>query len=925
MLDRDGIRRRAREFSYEWSGASKEHADTQSFWNGFYAIFELKRHLVAAYEHAAVKVRTGSNGWIDLLHPGQMGVEQKSRGRNLDDAMEQLRNYVPTLPMGDIPWLLIACDFERFKWVDTTLGTEGEFTIDQLVDNLDLFWWLGEGPTPAQAGLPEVDVNLHATQLLADLHDRLVETGYPEHDMREWLTRILFCLFADDAEVWERKLFELYIDTRTADDGSDLGPQVHYLFQILNQAPADRPSSLNDLLGGLTYVNGDLFRDPLQIPACTPEVRDALRRACRYNWSAVSPAIFGSLFQNVMQPAARRHLGAHYTTEENIIRTIRPLFLDDLEMQLDRADSRPKLLALHDRLASMTLFDPACGCGNFLVISYRELRRLETEVLRRLQGAGRSSQRQVAGQRAASLDLLCRVKVDQFYGIELEEFPALIARTALYLADHLANRDVSAEFGEHFVRFPIPAAPHIAIDNALRLDWNLLLPADQADYVFGNPPFSGHSEVGKDRRMVEDRAIAFRGLNHADTRTGRLDYVAAWYAKAIPYMLAGDATTAFVSTNSLVQGEQARTMGPILQRNNITVTFAHSTFSWRSEAKGEAHVHVVIIGLAPTDRAQRRKELFDYPDVKSEPVVRTVSNINWYLTDAPAIYPSKHRRPLVDGVPATPSKGSQPTDGKQLLVSADDYASVAADPVAAKYLRPFRQTTELLYDQDRWCLWMVDATPADIRSSATLRRRLESVRDARLQSPTKSVRDAALTPALFTQRRQPTTRYLAIPEVSSENRRYIPMTYLGPEVIAGNKLLTLEDAPLWLFGILQSSMWMAWVRTIVGRMKSDHSIAPDLAYSAFPWPDLTPAKKAQLTERAQAVLDARPVDQTLAEMYDALAMPISLVKAHLQLDDTVDRSYNHTAKVRTDATRLRVLLRRYSALTGGDLTLFDDE
>ena len=919
-MNKAAIRQAADEFSEQWATASSEQSDRQPFWDAFYGVFGLSRRHVAVYEQAAQRASTGGHGWIDMLQPGEMAVEHKSRGENLDAAMEQLEDYLAHLKPADMPWLLVACDFGHFKWGNLETGEAGQFALDELVDNLDLFWWLAGGDTPQQAGIPEIDANLQATELLAELHDELKNSGYPQRDMREWLTRILFCLFADDAEIWDRKLFENHIETQTAIDGSDLGSQINYVFQIIN-TPFDRRSlNLPESMNGFAYVNGDLFHRDLKTPSCNEAVRDALRRASRYNWSKVSPAIFGSLFQNVMEPAERRRLGAHYTTEENILRTIRPLFLDNLEAELENAKTQRTIQAFHDKMAELTFFDPACGCGNFLVVSYREIRRLETEAIRK----SAALRGETPGQRAFSLDLLCKVTVDQFYGIEIEEFPALIARTALYLADHLANLAISAEFGEHYARFPIPAAPHIAIDNALRVDWNTVLPAGEADYVFGNPPFSGHALVGRDSRMVDDRSVAFAGISSKAQRVGRLDYVSAWYAKAIPYMLEGSSEVAFVSTNSIVQGEQARTMGPVLEQNEVEITFAHQTFAWTSEAKGTARVHVVIIGVAPKDRARSLKPLFEYPDPHGEPQLRSVRRVNWYLTDGPLVYPGKHTRPLTKCVPPPPLQGSKPVDAGCLLVTPDDYDEVSSDPIASLYLRPYKQAREMLYGTERWCLWLESADPAHIRSSPTLAQRTKAVQESRLKSRTKAFRDAAATPSLFAQRRQPSSNYLAFPEVSSEHRRYIPAAYLDAEVVAGNKLLTLVDAPLWVFGVLQSSMWMTWVRAIVGRLESRFSLAPDIAYSAFPWPELNSRRRDRIESAAQQVLDIRAAraSNTLAELYDPLAMPNDLVLAHNRLDQAVDAAYGrhrHTG----DGTRLAVLLRRYVELTGGDPTLFD--
>jgi len=927
------IQRAAAEFAEQWQHAESEQAEQQSFWNALFRLFGVERWHVGIYEQQAERRSTGRKGRIDLLVPGQMAVEHKSRGADLDQAMSQLEDYLHGLKPVDQPWLLLACDFARFRWRNLVSGEAGEFSLAELpkAENLRLFWWIAGGETPQEIGLAEIDVNLKATELLAQLHDELRTSGYPDHEMREWLTRILFCLFADDTDIWEPKLFENLVESRTHEDGSDLGWRIHEFFKILNTPVDDRTERVvfDPDLSAFAYVNGDLFESDLPIPTCTEAARDALLQACRFNWKKVSPAIFGSLFQNVMEPAERRKLGAHYTTEENILRTIGPLFLDGLRDELAGATTRPALDRLHDKIAGLTFLDPACGCGNFLVIAYRELRRLELEILRKRGEVGRAGQRHQAGQLTTDLELLCRVTVDQFYGIEIEEFPALIARTALYLMDHLANLEVSAEFGETYARFPIESSPHIQVANALRIDWGDLLPAEEADFVFGNPPFSGLSMAGQDATMKEDKEIAFAGLRHSDTRTGRLDYVAAWYAKAIPYMLAGHSATAFVSTNSLVQGEQARSMGPILQANDIEIIFAHKPFKWTSEAKGPAQVHVVIIGMAPSQFVNARPRLFMHGDPSSQVErerERDPKRVNWYLVDGPPVYPAKHRQPLLAAIPGRPVQGSKPVDNGNLIVEADAYAAVAADPIAVKYLRPFRQAQQLLYSQERWCLWLEGAPPGDIVDSPVLQERLRAVAAFRRRSRTKAFRDAATTPGLFVQRRQPTVRYLAIPETSSENRHCVPMTYFEPEVIGGNALLLLPDPPPWLFGILQSSMWMAWVRAVAGRLGTGLRISPDLTYSAFPWPDLTEQREERIAAAAQGVLAAREQypNSSLADLYDPLAMPVELTEAHRKLDKVVDAAYGRH-RHSGDETRLPVLLRRYTELTGGDLTLFDND
>ena len=586
--------------------------------------------------------------------------------------------------------------------------------------------------------------------------------------------------------------------------------------------------------------------------------------------------------------------------------------MDGLRAQLDACTTLPALKRLHDRLAGLTFFDPACGCGNFLVIAYREVRRLELDLLRRIRERERS-----VGQLGLDVTAEAKVLVGQFYGIEIEEFPARIAETAMYLIDHLENLALSAEFGQYYARFPITDTAHIHNANALGLDWSDVLPADECGYLFGNPPFHGMAWMNAEQQ--EDNRCVFSEASVPVARSGRLDYVACWYAKALDYLRGRGTKAAFVSTNSITQGEQARSLGPALRDAGFQIDFAHRTFKWTSEASGRANVHVVIIGFSH-GRTPQRKILFDYPTVNAaEPVVSTPQHINWYLADGPDVFPDKRYAPLLDALPVG-TKGSQPTDGGHLIVGPKELAEVEADPLAAKYLRRFMQTSEFLYDQPRWCLWLVDADPRDLAQSAVLRARLAAVQEARLRSATASVRDQADIPALFTQRRQPTMRYFAIPEVSSDARRYLPGGFLEPDVIAGNKLITFAGADLRLFGLLQSAMWMAWVRTICGRMKSDPSVAPGLAYYAFPFPDRSERVDAAIERAAQGVLDVRAAHEgtTLAVLYDPLAMPADLVHAHQALDRAVDAAYGR-ARYLGDAARLHALFERYTRLTSADM------
>jgi hypothetical protein len=893
------LRVKATAFAKTFADAKSEAAEKQTFWNAFFEIFGISTRSVGAYEVLAKRLSTGRRGFIDFLYPGEMAIEQKSLGENLDKAMDQLIDYLDSLQDVAMPRLLIVCDFQNFYWKDLTNRTEGRFTLDELPKHLEMFWWLA-GYRTTEIDNDEEEANLVATSFMAKLHDAVLASGYDAHALREWLTRILFCLFADDTQVWDRKAFAHYIFLHTREDGSDLGSALAHLFEILDTPEDERSKTLDDDLAVFTYINGDIFSETLRIPSCDSTTRNALLQACKYDWSAISPAIFGSMFMNVMTPTERRELGAHYTTEENILKTIRPLFLDDLESGLAHSNSKTTLDRFHDKLANLTFMDPACGCGNFLVIAYRELRRLESELW-----AKRMVVTRQAVVPAFDVSQICRVTVDQFYGIEIEEFPARIARTALYLMDHKSNLEFSKQFGQYFVRFPIPASPHIRVGNALRFDWNDLLPAASADFVFGNPPFVGRQH--RSTEQTEDQELALG----ADFN-GYLDYVTSWFSVASKYLSGYEGKFAFVSTNSICQGEQVGPLwGPLLSRG-FTVDFAYATFPWTSEAKGTAAVHVVIVGMSQSSPTSRR--LFSFVDGKT--IEARVSNINPYLAAAPSLIVRPMRAPLLEGLPRA-AKGSKPTDGGHLLVEVESLEEVEADPIALKFLRPAVGARGMLHDELRYCLWLTGATPTEIRASKVLRTRLEAVQEFRSGSLNPRTRTLANRPTEFDVNAQPDQRYLCVPCHSSENRRTVPMKFYGPETIVLDSAISIAGAEDWLFALLQSSMFTAWVGAVGGRLKSDYRIAPDLVYNTFPLPELRETAKSALAIAAQMIFDVRDSfpRATLADLYDSVAMPATLVHAHDDLDKVVDSIFSPRKKFVTEADRLSVLFERYDTLS----------
>ncbi len=896
------MRERSTRFVSRWQNETRERAWSQTFWGEFFHIFDIDARRVAVFENLSTRHSTGGHGFMDVFYPRYMAGEQKSRGADLDAAMDQALDYLPSIPPEHLPILVVVCDFARFRVRNQVTGETIDFPIEELPRNLRVFSPLLDREEIRRYETEE-EVNLRATELLALLHDSLKESGYEGHDLRVFLTRLVFILFADDSLVWDTGLFFDYLMLRTSVDGSDLGPAMIHLFQVLDTPKERRSRNLDDDLARFEYINGALFSESIRIPDCTRGMRSRLLKACQFDWSAISPAIFGSLFQNVMEDTERRALGAHYTTEPNILRTINPLFMDGLRADLEAADTLPALRRLRDRLPTLRFFDPACGCGNFLVIAYRELRRLELEVLRRIRAREQST-----GQLGMDVRWEAGVHVGQFYGIEIEEFPARIAETAIYLVDHLENLALEAEFGQYHAHFPITDSAHITHGNALRLDWSQVLAPQECDFLLGNPPFIGRQH--RTDEQTEDQRLAM-----GEHYNGYLDYVTAWHSLASEYMKDTNVRAAFVSTNSIVQGEQVGPLWQPLLDNGVEIDFAHRTFSWTSEARGRAAVHVVIVGFSPR-RTGKSKTIFDYPSVRADPVPKTAKNINPYLADAPDVIVTPLARPLVAGVPRA-AQGSKPTDGGGLLVTPEQVDEVRADPVAAKYLRIAMGARQLLHNEDRWCLWLYGADPADVRRSPVLQQRLQAVKAARENSRNARTRSLARTPAAFDVNAQPSGDYLCIPRHSSENRRLVPMALLDSDVIVMDSAMSVGGADLWLFGVLQSAMFDSWVRAVAGRLKSDMRIAPDLVYNTFPFPEPTGGYRNRIEVAAQAVLDERAAhpQATLADLYHPTSTATALLRAHDALDKLVDAAIAGPRKrFGSLADRQAVLFERYVAL-----------
>ena len=890
------IRARAAEFTREWADAAYEKGETQSFYNEFFEIFGVRRRTVARYEEH-VRRLDDTAGFIDLFWPGVLLVEQKSAGRDLAAASQQAGTYFDALPERDRPRYQLLCDFRSFELLDRDEREESRFALADLPQHIEKFGFIIG--VQRRTFRDQDPVNIEASELIARLHDALKASGYDGHDLELFLVRTVFCLFADDTGIFEpRDIFLQFIDERTAADGADLGPWMARLFQVLNTPPNRRSRALDEDLARFPHVNGELFAEPLRIPDFDAAMRQALLDAGQFDWTAISPAVFGALFQSVMEPADRRAQGAHYTTEKNILKVIEPLFLDDLRAEFRRLQARrdgrstADLRKFRDKLGTLRLFDPACGCGNFLIIAYRELRGLEIDVLREI--ASRASATQLA------LAVQSVVEVDQFYGIEIGEFPARIAATALWMMDHIMNNRLSLEFGQTYARIPIEKSPHIRNADALEIDWADVLPPDECSYVFGNPPFGGAKFQSPEQRAQVRRVAALGGSG------GTLDYVAAWFIRAGDYVRrvqplegARPPRIGFVATNSITQGEQVAQLWPLLlDHRRLEIAFAHRTFAWGSDARGKAHVHVVIIGLNAADHAPQARRLFTYEDINGEPLEGRHAMITPYLFDGgaladPHIVVRQESRPI-NGMPQL-FIGSKPIDGGHYILDAAARSELLAEcPEAAPFVRPYVGSREYLNGGERYILWLSEARPDLLRREPVLRGRVAAVREFRRRSKSAPTRALAETPTLYHVNVVPDSPFLVVPKVSSERREYVPIGWLEPPTIPSDLVFVLPNATKPIFALLTSAIHMAWLRHIGGRLKSDYRYSIGLVYNTFPLPPgFADADTSALEPLAQAVLDARAAHAgaTLADLYDPDLMPPNLRRAHQALDRAVDRLY----------------------------------
>ena len=878
-------------FSSDWKNASSERSEGKVWLWHFMAMFTevsgaLPVNPKETFEHI-VKSRRNTDNSVDFYWKDKIAVEMKSRGKDLDKAFKQLQGYMSQLPKGEEPPdLWMVSDFETIRIWHGERDKYREFKTADLNNHVQCFAVLADYEPEYMLPTDKESVNAKAAEKMARIHDALEAYNYVGVDLQVYMARLLFCLFADDTGIFPPATFFRYV-SGSKEDGSDLAGRLDELFSDLAKPEQDRVIRPNVNQADFRHINGGLFNEKLECASFDDRMRQALLDCLEFNWGSISPAIFGSMFQGVMQKKSRREIGAHYTSEENILKLINPLFMDSLREEFAQAKkkaNRKVIAEFHDKLAGLRFLDPACGCGNFLMIAYRELRRLETEVVREEMRLSRDR-----GHKLLNIETNFRVGVEQFYGIEIEEWPCEIARTGMWLMDHTMNMEASKEFGMYYDKLPLKASATIVCTNALRMDWESVVPKDELSYILGNPPFSGKKEVGKHPQKKKDMQLVFEGWEGY----GKLDYVAAWYKKTTDMMSSTTVRAAFVSTNSITQGEQAPILWKPLMERGIYINFGVPSFKWKNDARGKAAVYCVIVG-------------FSYN--KTEPVISP------YLTEAPTRFIKSRLSPLCD-VPKIVT-GNQATDDGHFYLDQTEYDEfVKLEPNARTYIRRAFCGDDFINGHTRYCLWLADVDSHSLKQMPHLLKRVAKVKEFRIASDKEATRQWAKYPTLFTENRQPDTEYLVIPKVSSEKRAYIPIGFLSSDIICNNTLKIVPSATLYHFGVLSSNVHNSWMRAVAGRLEMRYQYSNTIVYNNFPWPDATDKQKTAIEYLAQSVLNARNEypDSSLADLYDSLTMPPKLAKAHQDLDRAVMKLYGFPKNVLEDEI-VAELMERYKRL-----------
>ncbi|MBQ7047560.1 MAG: class I SAM-dependent DNA methyltransferase [Clostridia bacterium] len=918
------MKKSAKEFAEYWKDKGYEKGESQPFWLSLLRdIFgvEHPEQYITFEDQVKLDHTSFIDGYIRATH---VLIEQKGANKDLrkpikqsDGSLltpfQQAKRYSAELPYSERPRWIITCNFQEFLIYDMEKPNGEPESI--LLKDFGKEYYRLQFLVEEKSELihREEQISIKAGDIVGKLYDAILKQ-YINPESEETLrslnmlcVRLVFCLYAEDAGIFGDHLkFHNYIKGFAV---KDVRRALIDLFRVLDTKTEDRDPYMDADLASFPYVNGGLFADEnIEIPNFTEEIIDIiLRKASEdFDWSEISPTIFGAVFESTLNPETRRSGGMHYTSIENIHKVIDPLFLDELRAELEEIKAvkvtktrNDKADAFREKLSKLVFFDPACGSGNFLTETYISLRRLENQALDIVNG----------GQILLGIDDIIKVSIGQFYGIEINDFAVTVAKTALWIAESQMMKETEEIINLSLDFLPLKSYANIVEGNALRIDWESVVPKDKLNYIMGNPPFVGYSlQSAEQKQDILSIYVDEKGKPYKTA--GKIDYVAGWYFKASALMQGTNIRTAFVSTNSITQGEQvAGVFKPLYDRFGIHIDFAHRTFRWDSEASIKAHVHCVIVGFSTT-KNDKLKRLY------SSERVQLVDNINFYLIEAPTVFVESNSKSICD-VPQM-VYGNKPTDGGFLFLSSEEYEELKrTEPSATKYVRKIFGATEYINNKARYCLWLVGVSPAEIRSSHFIKERVEKVRNFRLNSTKEATRKSADTPTLFQEIRHPNSQYIIIPRHSSENRKYIPFGFVHPDIIVNDAVQIIPDAEIYHFGILTSNVHMAWVRAVCGRLEMRYRYSKDVVYNNFPWCNPTEEQKARIEQTAKAILDARALypDCSLADLYDELTMPPELRKAHQANDKAVMQAYGFWGKLNTESECVAELMKMYQKLT----------
>jgi hypothetical protein len=910
----------AAEFAERWKGRGYERGESQPFWidllSNVFGIETPSDGFITFEDHRMVDASNFIDGRIPST---KVLIEQKSLGKDLRKGIlqsdgsllnpfQQARRYVVSLPVSEHPRWIVTCNFSEFLVYDMEQpnGEPEQILLENLGKEYYRLHFLVDAKSDHLS--KEMEVSMQAGEIVGRIYEALLKQ-YDDNspEALRWLNilcvRLVFCLYAEDAGVFSRDQFH---DFLVIYEAKDLRRALRDMFEVLNTPLEKRSKYLQEELAAFPYTNGGLFEEEIEIPQFTEELKQTLLQnaSLDFDWSEISPTIFGAVFESTLNPETRRSGGMHYTSIENIHKVIDPLFLNDLRNELDEIleekverQRNQKLDAYQNKLASLTFLDPACGSGNFLTETYLSLRRLENEAIRE----------RYHGQ-MMMVEFLNPVKVSiqQFYGIEINDFAVTVATTALWISEAQMLSETERIMHQMIDFLPLKSYANIVEGNALRIDWESVVPKEKLNYIMGNPPFVGYSLQSKDQK--NDILSVFVDMNGKPFKTaGKIDYVAGWYYKAAELIQNSDIRVALVSTNSITQGEQvAAIWKPLKEMFGIHIDFAYRTFRWDSEASLKAHVHCVIVGFSNVNVP---KFIYD-SDKKKE-----VNNINAYLIDAQDVYIESRKEPLAD-VPQMIT-GNRPADGGHLIIEAEDYDDfIRLEPLAKPYIKKLLGAVEFINNLERWCLWLVGVSPSELRNMPLVMKRIQACKEDRESAPDEGRRKLAAVPHLFREQLNPKTS-IVIPVVSSERRRYIPMGYIDNNVICTDRIKFLPNASIYHFGILNSNVHMAWVRAVCGRLKSDYNYSKDVVYNNFPWPNPTDEQKHKIEQTARAILDARALypDSSLADLYDEITMPVELRCAHQDNDRAVMAAYGFNVKTMTESLCVAELFKLYMQIT----------